>query len=89
MALDGTRKKRTFGNGGEVAGDCKKSEGSWWDDWLRWLATHSGENITATKKFGNARYAPIEDAPGSYVRTVLPNAGEINARHLEAKIKEK
>ena len=24
MALDGTRKKRTFGNGGEVAGDCKK-----------------------------------------------------------------
>ena len=53
---------------------AKKSEGSWWDDWLRWLATHSGENITATKKFGNARYAPIEDAPGSYVRTVLPNA---------------
>ena len=39
MALDGTRKKRTFGNGGEVAGDCKKSEGSWWmigcDGWLR------------------------------------------------------
>ncbi|MBE8158715.1 MAG: hypothetical protein HAW59_04930, partial [Betaproteobacteria bacterium] len=38
------------------------------DDWLQWLKKHSGRQIAAPQKQGNTRYAPLEDAPGSYVR---------------------
>lgn len=46
----------------------EKHSGGWWDDWLRWLAPHGGRKVAAPKKQGNARYAPTEDAPGSFVR---------------------
>jgi len=42
--------------------------GSWWPDWSQWLAEHSGAKRRARTKAGNARYAPIEPAPGSYVK---------------------
>lgn len=44
-------------------------EGSWWDEWQAWLTDHSGGKIKPPA-MGNARdYAPIENAPGSYVFT--------------------
>ncbi len=67
----------------------KKAEGSWWNNWLTWLAKHSGKQISAPKKFGNARHAPIEDAPGAYVCAPLASAQEINTRHLSAGNMEK
>lgn len=41
--------------------------GSWWPDWSIWLASHSGNMVRAPAKPGNARYVPLESAPGSYV----------------------
>ncbi len=42
--------------------------GSWWHDWMAWLATHGGAKRKAKKTLGNAKYKPIEPAPGRYVR---------------------
>jgi poly[(R)-3-hydroxyalkanoate] polymerase subunit PhaC len=42
--------------------------GSWWPDWSRWLARHSGAQKPAPKHYGNAQYKPMEPAPGSYVK---------------------
>jgi polyhydroxyalkanoate synthase subunit PhaC len=42
-------------------------EGSWWGHWEGWLRRYSGKQVPARKP-GHARYKPIENAPGSYVR---------------------
>jgi polyhydroxyalkanoate synthase len=42
--------------------------GSWWTDWDRWLARHAGEAVRAPARLGAAKYKPIEDAPGRYVK---------------------
>ena len=42
--------------------------GSWWPLWSGWLARHSGGKRKAPPKTGNAKYTPIEPAPGRYVR---------------------
>ncbi len=42
--------------------------GSWWPDWLQWLAEHSGAWRNARKNMGNKAYPGIEAAPGSYVK---------------------
>jgi polyhydroxyalkanoate synthase len=41
---------------------------SWWPRWLEWLAARSGELKPAPAALGNRTYAPLEPAPGSYVR---------------------
>ena len=52
----------------EWRASVKQTPGGWWDDWTQWLAKHSGKKITAPKKPGSVRYAPLKDAPGDYVR---------------------
>ncbi|HEY3263017.1 MAG TPA: alpha/beta fold hydrolase [Pseudonocardiaceae bacterium] len=47
---------------------AERVPGSWWPRWLEWLADRSGAHTTAPAKLGNRRYAPLEQAPGSYVR---------------------
>jgi polyhydroxyalkanoate synthase len=42
-------------------------QGSWWPDWSDWQSAHSGTRRAAKLKPGNARYRPIEPAPGRYV----------------------
>jgi len=42
--------------------------GSWWPDWTTWLASYSGEKITARDPSAGP-LQPIEDAPGSYVKS--------------------
>ena len=42
--------------------------GSWWPHWAQWLAGHAGARQAAPRTTGSDLYAPIEPAPGSYVR---------------------
>jgi polyhydroxyalkanoate synthase len=43
-------------------------EGSWWIEWQKWLAMHSGEMV-AIPSMGNPEkgFSAIENAPGSYI----------------------
>ncbi|AXA91026.1 class I poly(R)-hydroxyalkanoic acid synthase [Massilia sp. YMA4] len=42
--------------------------GSWWPEWAAFLAEHGGKDVKAPAKLGNAKYKPIEPAPGRYVK---------------------
>ena len=42
--------------------------GSWWPEWAKFLAEHGGKDVSAPGQAGNAKYRPIEAAPGRYVK---------------------
>jgi polyhydroxyalkanoate synthase len=44
--------------------------GSWWPDWHRWVTALDKRQVKARVP-GDGRLAPIEDAPGSYVKVML------------------
>jgi polyhydroxyalkanoate synthase subunit PhaC len=44
-----------------------KHEGSWWPDWSAWLAQRSPQKAAAPASVGSEAYAPLADAPGTYV----------------------
>jgi polyhydroxyalkanoate synthase len=48
--------------------NAKQQPGSWWPDWDAWMKQHSSGTIPAPMQPGNARYHPIEPAPGRYVK---------------------
>ena len=52
---------------GEWLKGATQHAGSWWTDWQQWVSGHGGDKADARKP-GNAKYKPIEDAPGSYVQ---------------------
>lgn len=41
-------------------------QGSWWQDWARWLKVRSGE-LVAPPSMGSQTYPPLVPAPGTYV----------------------
>ena len=41
--------------------------GSWWPYWAEWVTARSGKKKAAPKKLGNAKYKPLDPAPGTYV----------------------
>ena len=41
--------------------------GSWWPDWLAWLTAQGAAQVPARIP-GGGQIAPIEDAPGSFVK---------------------
>jgi polyhydroxyalkanoate synthase len=43
-------------------------KGSWWPEWSAFLTEHGGKDVKARSKLGNKQYAPIEAAPGRYVK---------------------
>ena len=45
-----------------------ETAGSWWPDWSAWLAAKSGEKVPARDPAAGP-FKPVEDAPGSYVRS--------------------
>ena len=47
--------------------DTPPQDGSWWPDWNRFLKQHSTKTITPPGA-GDAKYAALCEAPGSYVR---------------------
>jgi polyhydroxyalkanoate synthase len=41
--------------------------GSWWPDWFAWIQQQDPREVPAREP-GGGKFAPIEDAPGSYVK---------------------
>ncbi len=46
---------------------AKQHDGSWWNDWAKWLAPHLGKEVPARIP-GKGKLKVIEAAPGSYAR---------------------
>lgn len=46
---------------------AREHSGSWWSDWARWIAEHTGSRVLCRRP-GDGRLVAIEDAPGAYVR---------------------
>ncbi|MEG0821884.1 MAG: class I poly(R)-hydroxyalkanoic acid synthase [Burkholderiaceae bacterium] len=42
--------------------------GSWWKDWNAWMACYADGEVAAPQRMGNAKFKPIEPAPGRYVK---------------------
>jgi polyhydroxyalkanoate synthase len=60
-----TRSAKTLDPDEWLAG-ATKHEGSWWVDWVPWLKKHAGK-LVEPPAMGSDLYAPIVDAPGTYV----------------------
>ena len=72
------KKKRSYWTNAKATRDpeawlagATEHAGSWWTEWAEFLATHGGKQVAAPRKLGNATYAPIEPAPGRYVKARL------------------
>ncbi|HEV2596519.1 MAG TPA: class I poly(R)-hydroxyalkanoic acid synthase [Sphingomicrobium sp.] len=50
---------------------AKENKGSWWPDWLSWLKQRDGQTVKADgpRIPGAGKLKPLEDAPGSYVKS--------------------
>nr|WAW84753.1 poly(3-hydroxyalkanoate) polymerase [Xanthobacter sp.] len=46
---------------------AQEHKGSWWPDWFNWFSFNHPEEVPA-RAIGGGRLAPIEDAPGRYVK---------------------
>ncbi|MEO5652648.1 MAG: alpha/beta fold hydrolase [Marmoricola sp.] len=46
---------------------ASKVKGSWWEDYLPWLAERCGPERNKPRRLGSAAYEPICDAPGTYI----------------------
>jgi len=51
----------------EFMAAAKEVKGSWWPDWIAWLARQSGKKVPARVP-GEGKLKAIEDAPGRYVK---------------------
>jgi poly[(R)-3-hydroxyalkanoate] polymerase subunit PhaC len=47
---------------------AEEHPGSWWPDWLQWIKAQDETQVPARKP-GGGKLEPIEDAPGTYVKT--------------------
>jgi len=47
---------------------AEEKAGSWWGDWSEWLARFGGGRAKARARLGNAKFKPIEPAPGRYAK---------------------
>jgi polyhydroxyalkanoate synthase len=49
---------------------AQETPGSWWPDWMAWIAQQSPAQVPATgaRTPGGGKYAALEDAPGRYVK---------------------
>jgi polyhydroxyalkanoate synthase subunit PhaC len=46
---------------------ASKTSGSWWDDYVTWLAERTGPERGKPRRLGSAAHEPVCDAPGTYV----------------------
>jgi polyhydroxyalkanoate synthase len=71
--------KAHYWTGGEPGPDpqawrasAERHTGSWWEPWAEWMLERSGEEVPAPSTQGSAAHPPLEAAPGSYVRDLVP-----------------
>ena len=71
--------KATYFADGPTDGDAQawldgatKHAGSWWEAWASWIAPRSGPMRAAPAGTGSAQHPPLADAPGLYVRDLVP-----------------
>ena len=50
---------------------AQKFNGSWWNEWQKWIIQFAGEMVPS-----RTIKTWIEDAPGSYVKNFVPNINE-------------
>ncbi|MFL4971829.1 MAG: PHA/PHB synthase family protein [Xanthobacteraceae bacterium] len=69
------KKKYQYWTGGAPTGNldawlgaAEEHPGSWWPDWLAWIKQQDAAEAAARQP-GGGKLKPIEDAPGSYVKT--------------------
>jgi len=43
------------------------NEGTWWNDWVPWIAARAGALVPAPERLGSDLHPPTIDAPGTYV----------------------
>lgn len=70
-----SKNRRSYWVDGDLKGDATQwaaaateKPGSWWTDWAAWLSDFKGGEKAAPKALGGKFYAPIEPAPGRYVK---------------------
>lgn len=70
------RNKYQVWTDGDLSGDlehwiatARETPGSWWPIWHDWLTAHRSGEMVPARPPGGGVYAPIGDAPGSYVKT--------------------
>jgi len=52
---------------------AQQKTGSWWEEWASWTIQHSGAEVAAPKVLGSETHPVLTDAPGLYVRDLLPS----------------
>lgn len=70
-----SKNRRNYWTGGEQDkgaehwfDTAERQEGSWWTHWNEWLKRRAGKKVDAPKTLGNAKFKPMEAAPGRYVK---------------------
>ena len=55
----------------EFFAGAKETKGSWWPDWIEWIAGIDSEKVPAkgARIPGKGKLKSLGDAPGTYVRT--------------------
>ena len=72
-----TRRKYQYWTGARPESDgfetwlaqAEEHPGSWWPHWQAWIEAQDSHRVKARQP-GGGRVAPIEDAPGSYVKVM-------------------
>jgi len=60
----------------EWLASADKHTGTWWTHWADWIIAQSAGTKAAPSRLGSAEHPPLEDAPGCYVRDMVPADAE-------------
>jgi polyhydroxyalkanoate synthase len=53
--------------------EADKHTGTWWTHWADWIIAQSSGTRLAPSRLGSAQHPPLEEAPGCYVRDLVPD----------------